>query len=936
MLAGSLRIGCFPMPRRLLPSGIMSQGVVGRQAERQDIDRFLDSIRDVPAALILDGPAGIGKTTLWQAALSDANRRGYQVLACRPTPSEARLSYASLADLLVGVSEELLRGLPGPQREALEVALLRVGPADSPPDHRAVATAFLTVLSRLSDKAPVVLAVDDLQWLDSSSSQAVEFAARRIAGPIGILASLRTEGRLMEAPGLPLANPDRIGRLEIGPLSLAALHHLLKERTGRAYSRPALVRIHTASGGNPFFALELARVLGEGPALAPGSRLPETLAELARARVAGLDAQVLEVLLAAAALAAPTVELLERAVDPAAARLVERAEDLGIVEIDGTRVRFTHPILASGVYAMASPARRRATHRQLAAAVSDSEERARHLALSAVRADDETIAALDEAARQARSRGAPAAAAELLELALHLGADDAGRRARAAGHHFEAGDPLRARAILEETVARLPPGHARAEALRLLATVRLHDDSYLEAAALLEQALGEAADNPALRVRVVLELLYVLTNLGRINDALLHVDPIIEEAELLGDRHLIGQALASSTIIRFLNGQGLDQPRLQRAVELEDRDRPTVMMFRPTMIAGLLWMWTGRLDEAREVLYSLRRDCLERGQESDLMFVAFHTVMLECWRGDLSSAAWLANDTFERALQLGTEVPLAIGLSTRANAAAYAGDVMEARKTAEAALEIFLRGSCLVATLWPSATLGFLDLSLDEFEAAAQRLAPMAAGAASMGVHEPVCIPFAADASEALIAVGRTEQAAALVDQLEADGRRLDRAWALAAGARCRALLHGARGDLQAAIEVGERALVEHQRLRMPFERARTLLVLGRLQRRQGKRRAAKASLQEAIATFDELGATLWADKARGELRRLGLHPGESTELTPSERRVAELAAGGLTNREVAAALLVSPKTVEANLARVYQKLGIRSRAELGQRMARP
>lgn len=914
----------------------MSQGVVGRQAELQAITSFLDSIQEGPAVLILAGPAGIGKTTLWQAGLSDATRHGYQVLACRPAQSEARLSYASLADLLARVSEEALLELPDPQRQALEVTLLRGGAVGSPPDHRAVATALLTVLSRLSDLARVVLAVDDLQWLDSSSFQAIEFAARRMAGPIGILASLRTEGRVMEAPALPLANPDRIGRLEIGPLSLAALHHLLKERTGRAYPRPALVRIHSASGGNPFFALELARVVGEGPALAPGSRLPETLAELARARVAGLDAQVLEVLLAAGALAAPTVELLQQAVDPAAATLLERAEDLGIVEIDGTRVRFTHPILASGVYAMASPARRRAMHRQLAAAVPDSEERARHLALGAVQGDNETIAALDEAARQARSRGAPAAAAELLELALHLGADDDRRRIRAAGHHFEAGDPLRARAMLEETVARLPPGHDRAEAQRLLATVRLHDDSYREAAALLEQALNQAVDNPALRVRIRLELLYVLTNLGRINDALLHLEPIIEEAEHLGDRDLIAQALASSTIIRFLNGQGLDQPRLQRALELEDRDRPTVIMFRPIMIAGLLWMWTGRLDEAREALYSLRRACLERGQESDLMFVAFHTVMLECWRGDLSSAAWLANNTFERALQLGTEVPLAIALSTRANAAAYAGDATEARQTAEAALAIFLRGSCVVATLWPSATLGFLDLSLDQFEAAAQRLAPMAAGAASMGVHEPVCIPFAADASEALIALGRTEEAGALVDQLEADGRRLDRAWALAAGARCRALLYAARGDLEAAIEVGERALTEHLRLGMPLERARTLLVLGRLQRRYGKRRAAKGYLQEAVSTFDELGATLWADKARGELRRLGLHPGESIELTPSERRVAELAAGGLTNREVASAMLVSPKTVEANLARVYQKLGIRSRAELGQRMARP
>ena len=203
-----------------------------------------------------------------------------------------------------------------------------------------------------------------------------------------------------------------------------------------------------------------------------------------------------------------------------------------------------------------------------------------------------------------------------------------------------------------------------------------------------------------------------------------------------------------------------------------------------------------------------------------------------------------------------------------------------------------------------------------------------------MGVGEPVVLTFAADAAEALIALGRTEEATGLVDQLETAGRRLDRAWALATGARCRALLFAAAGDLEAAIEAGERAMTEHARLAMPFERARTQLVVGRLQRRQGKRRAARASLDEALRTFEELGTALWAGKARAELLRLGLHPGDATELTPSEQRIAELAAGGLTNRQVAAMILVSTKTVEASLARVYRKLDIHSRAELGRWMA--
>jgi DNA-binding CsgD family transcriptional regulator len=912
----------------------MSAPIVGREAELSRIGAFLDSLGDGPAALILCGEPGIGKTTLWQAGLRDAGKRGHQVLASRAAQAEARLSYASLADLLARVDDRVLAELPRPQHEALETALLRRSPAGSTPDHRAVATGLLSVLHLLSSRASVVLAVDDLQWLDRPSADAFGFAARRLSGKVGILVSLRTEGRVDEVPAIRLANADRLGRLEIGPLSLASLHGLLKERAGRAIPRPALLRIQSASSGNPFFALELVRMLGEGLTLAPSTRFPSTLAELARAHVQGLDAQVQEVLLAAAALAAPTVDLLQGVIGPGAPELLERAEALDVVSIDGGRVRFTHPLLASGVYAMASAAERRAMHRRLAEAGLDVEEGARHLALAAMTADAETIAALDEAAAHARGRGAPAAAGELLELARRLGGDDPGRAIRAAGHHFEAGDPLRARALLEQTVGRLPPGHVRADAQRVLATVRLHDDSYAEAALLLERALAESAGDPALQARVRLELAYVLTNLGRIGDAVVHTERLVEETQELADPDLIAQALAASTIAGFLNGRGLDQARLDRALELEDRDRPTVMMFRPSMIAGLLWMWTGDLEKASEAFYSLRRHCVERGEETDLMFVAFHTVMLECWRGDLPQAALVANDTVDRALQLGTEVPRGIALSTRANAAAYAGETTDAREAAEAALAIFLRGSCLVATLWPSATLGFLELSQDDYEAAARRLGPMAAGAAAMGVHEPVCIPFAADAAEALIGLGQTEDAGPLVDRLEEHGRRLDRAWALATGGRCRALLLAADGQLEAAVEAAERALSEHGRLAMPFDRARTLLVLGRLQRRQGRRRAARASLEEALRAFDEIGTSLWAVKARRELDRLGMRPVPAMELTPSEQRVAELAASGLTNREVAAALLVSPKTVEANLARIYNKLGIRSRAELGRRMA--
>jgi DNA-binding CsgD family transcriptional regulator len=914
----------------------MEGDVVGRRAELGAVADFLASLAAGPAALLLEGDAGIGKTTLWLAAVEQARQRGFRVLLARPAAAEAQLAYASLADLLADVGDAVLRTLPEPQRRAIDVVLLRHAAGAVDVDRRATGAAFLSIIERLADETTVLLAIDDLQWVDSSSTAAIEFAVRRLSSRVGVVAARRT-GTGDAGPALRPPAPAATRRLHVGPLSLGALHAMLRERIHRSFPRPVMVRIQQVSGGNPFYALELARGVGQGGAVDAAPPLPNTLAQVVRARIEGVPAPVQPVLLAVAALAEPTVELVQLAggAEPAESdRLIEDAESTGLVRVDGHRIRFTHPLLAAGVYAAASPAARRGMHRRLAAVVADPEEHARHLALAAVRADQQTVAALDDAAARARSRGAPAAAAELLGLAIALGADTPERRIRAAQHHFDAGDPMRARTAVEEVVARPGAGPTRAAALLLLATVRLHDDDYREAAGYLEQALAEVGTDLRLRVPILIELLFVLVNLGRIPDALRLVDDTVSDAERLADPDLLAKALASSVMIRFLNGQGPDEPTLRRALTLENPNVSTPVMLRPTLISALLLAWTGRLAEARDRLLSLRRRCLERGEESDLMFIAFHTVVVECWRGNLADARLIAEDTLERALQLGTDIPLAIALSTQANVAAHTGEVELARRAAQQALAIFERGSCLAVTVWPMVTLGLLDVSLADYEAAAATLGPLAAAATAMGYGEPAAAPFAPDAVEALVGVGRLDEAAMLVDQLERNGRRLDRAWALALGARSRSLLLAAQGDLDAAAEAAERALAEHERLPMPLERARTLLVLGQVHRRRRQKRAAAAALREAVGAFDDLGTPLWAARARGELERVTVSAAAAAELTPSERRVAELAAAGMTNREVAAALFISPKTVEANLARAYHKLGIRSRAELGQRMA--
>ena len=565
--------------------------------------------------------------------------------------------------------------------------------------------------------------------------------------------------------------------------------------------------------------------------------------------------------------------------------------------------------------------------------VEAPEERARHLALGALRGDKETVRALDQAARQTRARGAPAAAAELLELAQRLGAEEPGRRVQLAEYLLDAGDSGRARRLLEEVIPELQPGPIRAEALFLLGSIHSHGHSYVEAATLLERALRDGSTDLRMRAQVSVGLTVVHVDLGRVAEAERYAEAALCDAEELGDEGLLAQALAYLVGCRLIQGHGLDEARLERAIALEDPNR-RIAILRPTVLAGLLRMWSGKLEEARAALFSARQRCLERGEENDILTFAYHTVLLECFRGDFQSARRIAYDALERAEQLATEGSRARALAAVATVSAYLGHTDEARGAAEEALALFERTNFVHATFWAVGTLGFLDLSLGATEAAASRLGPLAARAMSIGMGEPMITPFAADAAEALVATGRLEAAAVVVDWLEESGRRFDRAWALALGARCRTLLLAARGDLAAAVETAERALAEHERLPIPFERARTLLVAGQLQRRGRRREAARGLLEEALAAFEDLGAALWADKARGELGRLGLRRRSAEELTASEQRVAELAGRGLTNREVAATLFISPKTVEANLARIYRKLEIRSRAELGRRMS--
>jgi DNA-binding CsgD family transcriptional regulator len=546
------------------------------------------------------------------------------------------------------------------------------------------------------------------------------------------------------------------------------------------------------------------------------------------------------------------------------------------------------------------------------------------------------LQALDTAEESARLRGAPAAAAELMDLAIGLGGDTAERRLRSALHHFDAGDQERSRAVLEETIDRLAPGDLRAEALSRLAVVRLYGDGFFEGAALLQRALSEVRTDSPLRVQILITLAYSLLQANQPQASVQMAEEAVAQAERLDQRHLLGLALGMRVILRFLCGEGLDEVDLRRAVELDDPDIFTPLVFRPSVQRGLLLEWTGRLDEAHEVLDAVRRRCAETGEEGELVFISQYVVLSGIWRGDFVEAGLVAEDAMERARQLGGDTPLFLAYSLRATLAAYAGREADAREASEEALQIGRRTGAFRLTERVVAALGFLEVSLGRYEAAAATLQPL------VSKFDPASTPtelpsaaFLADAIEALIQVDRAAEAEPLVDALERNGARQDRAWMLAIGARGRSMLLAARGDVDAASATAAQAIAQHDRLPIPFERARTLLLLGQLERRQRRKEPASASLQEALDIFEQLHVPLWANRARAELARANVGPRQSGQLTPSEQRVAELAASGMKNRDVATALFISPKTVEANLARIYRKLGIKSRAELGRHMGK-
>jgi DNA-binding CsgD family transcriptional regulator len=914
-----------------------SGDVIGRDAELASIAERLATISGGCTGLLLVGEAGIGKSTVWSAALEAAVSRSVSVLACRCAQTEAALSFSALGDLLRPVLDDPAVVLPAPQAQALEIALLRTDPVGAALDTRAVCLGFLSAVRQLSGSASVLLAIDDIQWLDAATAQVLEFALRRLASePVVFLASLRSpqQGDLpMDLDDAMLAGG--LTRLPVGPLASGAIAKILRDQAGASMSRPLVWRIFQASGGNPFYALELARELqahGAAPAAGEPLPVPAGLARLVEARLEGLPAATRELLLLAAAAPHPTVALLAEACPgQQVVHSLQPALDRKIAEISGGgSIRFAHPLWASAAYSAAAAGARQQAHLRLAAVTPDAEARARHYALAAERPSEDVAAALSLAASTARARGAAQAAAECAALAARLtpgGEQQLRRRIEAADYLFRAGDATGACRQLEALVAELPPGPVRAQARLGVGRIRMYDAGNQAAISVLAPALEDAREEPLLRAEIHQMMAWICD--FDLSEARRHADAAIALLESADAPGQLAGALGAKLWFDFLLGDGLKLDLARRAAALERQARATRAVEGVELPLGALLKSADRLDEARDKLEGVLAAAVREQDESSKFEVVLELGHLECLAGRWPLAERYVSEAAEFVELTGQEElrPAVLGLGGLLDA--LLGRLDSARAKAAEGLRLAEASRSTWFALMTLPVLGFAELSAGQPAPAAAYLARADEVCERIGLREPGRFRLHADYVEALIECGELDRAAVVLGRFAERGHAIGRPWAMATAARCSGLMLAAQGDLPAALAQIEIALHHHEQLPMPFELARTLLMGGQMHRRARHRRDARDMLAAADSLFTSLGAATWAARAREGLSRLGIRPAAPLELTATERRVADLAAAGLTNREIAERMFISLRTVEANLSRIYRKLGIRSRAEL-------
>jgi DNA-binding CsgD family transcriptional regulator len=910
-----------------------SGSLVGRAAEVESVETFLEEAAQGARALFLEGEPGIGKTRLWSEGIRLARTRGYRVVTTRPAETDAALAFVGIGDLLRDVLDDVVDDLPPPQRHALRTALLLEDASSTAPDRHLLDASLLGALRVLSRRVPVVVAVDDAQWLDSASADALAFAFRRFADePLGLLATVRIGTESPRADALLTAvQEERRARRQIGPMSLGAIYELIRATLAVQLPRPLLARVYEASAGNPLFALEVVRALGERPAtIAAGQPLPvpPRLHDLLFERLRELPAGTRELLLFVAALARPTLDLLHQVVDDRLEDDLDTALGAGVVELDGDTVRFTHPLLASVHYSSAGRRERRRVHGRLAASALADEERARHLALACDPPDEEVASALDAAAHAAVGRGTIAAASELAERAVVFAALDSPLRPErvrfAAERLHAAGDPVLARTLLEGELAQPHAGDTRAQLLVTLGHLFADSVDVREALETLKAA-RDAATLPATRAEALMAIAGIAGPLEGYESAVRYAEEAVAAAESAADPLLLSRALTKLADRSYMIDGEVPRGLMERAMALESQARP---MRRDVQAAT---SYASMLSDAEE--YDASRPLLERlceeAREADdaaLSAPLCELAQVEFWTGHVNRARALAREALSVAEQSGRVASEGTAHWILSYVEGVAGDVALARAHGERAFEIL--DAAGLGLRPPRMTLGLVELSLGDHEAAWRHFDPSLERNATEGMGRlRYQVPAAA---ETLARLGRVNEARALLGPWAVRAHRLARRGAEALAARCEGLIALAEGDLDRA-EARLAESVEHASASsLPLELGRSLLVLGEIQRRRHKKATARETLGRAVDVFEEIGAPLWAELVRREVARIGGRRSPARgELSETERRIADLVATGHSNQEIAERLSLSPKTVEWNLSKIYRKLGVRSRTEL-------
>ncbi|MET0751414.1 MAG: AAA family ATPase [Solirubrobacterales bacterium] len=904
--------------------------LVGREAELERIEALLDDARGGGGgALLVRGEPGIGKTAL----LLEARRRGagMSVVGASGVESEAELPFAALGELASPLLTGLT-GLPRPQAAAISSALA-LGVSEGVVNERlATFAGFLGLIRSAAAARPLLIVVDDAHWLDRPSAECLAYAGRRLedAGAALLVAAREPAERQ------PFAT-EAFARLDLGGLERADALALLDRA---ALAAPAAESVLELSLGNPLALLELPPMLsedqrrGSAPIDAPpvpGGALGEAFGR--RVEAAGPEAAAL-LLVAAAS--------LDRSLEPVIAaarelgideRALEACEATGLLETDGGGFRLAHPLLRGVVYGAAAPADRRRAHRALADHTSP-DSRAWHLAAAATGPDDEVAAGLDAAAQRAAGRGAHATAAGALERAATLSTSPEDRDSRlfAAGLAAAMGGEYELAAALLERAAETEDSATRARVRHLLAMLILNGGirgAHETHAILTGEAERLSESDPAMSALFYADAGVTATVAGLCGLVLESAERAIERLPAEAPAHIRCQA-------HSIHGMGLALAgRTPEAVGELDRAGALLPEVEPVSAAAqsISFALMGRLctgDEA--LLLEETRGLAESARESRslgiLPWFQLQAADAAYRLGEWDAAERDADDSVENAEVSGQIGPLTVALQIRARLHAARGREQPARADAQRGVELAEPVGYGSIRVWSLAALGFLELGLGAAPEAIEQLEQARVLAGLSGLEDFSIVPWAPDLVEAYVRCGRAEEAAELSAVFAAQAEATGVVPALAIAARCRGLAAG-----NAFAPEFERALELHAEAERPFERARTLLAFGSRLHRARRRVEARKRMREALATFERLGAAPWSALARSELEAAGAverrpvaHP---DELTAQEVRVAEAVAKGMSNREVAEAMFLSPKTISFHLGRVYGKLEIHSRAEL-------